>query len=334
GDSSLRTFTKKRYRYVGKEKDQESGLYYYGARYYAPWTCRFISVDPLAADYPYLTPYNYAGNKPITHKDIDGLQGTGDPPVENNVARQDNTRVATNVPNADNLKPVEPAEANVYQINKETGAAVKIDVSGLDLSKSDQAKLEKGGEFIYRNNRLSITSKETVNALNNPSEAGPLTEFALGKLKEDFKTYEGNFPENYYEDFGKALIEKSIELKGADSGIDAAQSFVNKDEFSEGMAILHAYESYVTQNADTGFDKAQHFIISATTQYNQGGLITDAKQYGKEVSDYVQSKFGKASGGFDSKDMLANNKGQAFGKALYDKYHPKPAEPRFRRFGE
>ena len=309
-------------------------MYYYGARYYAPWTCRFISVDPLAADYPYLTPYNYAGNKPITHKDIDGLQGTGDPPVENNVARQDNTRVATNVPNADNLKPVEPAEANVYQINKETGAAVKIDVSGLDLSKSDQAKLEKGGEFIYRNNRLSITSKETVNALNNPSEAGPLTEFALGKLKEDFKTYEGNFPENYYEDFGKALIEKSIELKGADSGIDAAQSFVNKDEFSEGMAILHAYESYVTQNADTGFDKAQHFIISATTQYNQGGLITDAKQYGKEVSDYVQSKFGKASGGFDSKDMLANNKGQAFGKALYDKYHPKPAEPRFRRFGE
>jgi len=75
--------TLKRYQYVHKERDEETGLYYYGARYYAPWTCRFISVDPLAADYPYLTPYNYAGNKPITHKDIDGLQGTGDPPVKN-----------------------------------------------------------------------------------------------------------------------------------------------------------------------------------------------------------------------------------------------------------
>ena len=53
GDSSLRTFIYKRYRYVGKEKDAESGLYYYGARYYAAWTCRFISVDPLAADYPF-----------------------------------------------------------------------------------------------------------------------------------------------------------------------------------------------------------------------------------------------------------------------------------------
>ncbi len=75
GDSSLRTFSKKRYRYVGKEKDLESGLYYYGARYYAAWTCRFISIDPLAYDYLHLTPYNYAGNKPINSVDIDGMQG-------------------------------------------------------------------------------------------------------------------------------------------------------------------------------------------------------------------------------------------------------------------
>lgn len=74
GDSSLRTFTYKRYRYVGKERDQESGMYYYGARYYVAWTCRFISVDPLAADYPFYTPYNYAGNKPINNIDLDGMQ--------------------------------------------------------------------------------------------------------------------------------------------------------------------------------------------------------------------------------------------------------------------
>ncbi len=75
GDSSLRTWTKKRYQYIGKEKDAESGLYYYGARYYAAWTCRFISVDPLAAKYAHLNPYNNAGNKVINQKDIDGLQG-------------------------------------------------------------------------------------------------------------------------------------------------------------------------------------------------------------------------------------------------------------------
>ena len=85
GDSSLRTFSKKRYRYCGKEKDEESGLYYYGARYYAAWTCRFISIDPLAADYPFYTPYNYAGNKPINKIDIDGMQEEGATPMDRNV---------------------------------------------------------------------------------------------------------------------------------------------------------------------------------------------------------------------------------------------------------
>jgi hypothetical protein len=31
----------KRYRYVGKERDEETGLYYMGARYYSPWLCRW-----------------------------------------------------------------------------------------------------------------------------------------------------------------------------------------------------------------------------------------------------------------------------------------------------
>jgi RHS repeat-associated protein len=62
----------KRYKYCGKERDEETGLYYYGMRYYAAWLCRFVSVDPLQFKYPYYTPYQYAGNKPITFIDLDG----------------------------------------------------------------------------------------------------------------------------------------------------------------------------------------------------------------------------------------------------------------------
>ncbi len=64
----------KRYKYVHKELDNETGLYYYGMRYYAPWIARFISVDPLQFDYPYYTPYQYAGNKPISYIDLDGAE--------------------------------------------------------------------------------------------------------------------------------------------------------------------------------------------------------------------------------------------------------------------
>ena len=64
----------KKYKYVGKERDDETGLYYYGARYYAAWIARFISVDPLQFEYPHYTPYQYAGNKPISYIDLDGLE--------------------------------------------------------------------------------------------------------------------------------------------------------------------------------------------------------------------------------------------------------------------
>ncbi len=62
---------------VGARLARWKGFYYYGAKYYAAWIGRFISIDPLAEKFPQLTPYNYAGNKPITHKDLEGLQGTG-----------------------------------------------------------------------------------------------------------------------------------------------------------------------------------------------------------------------------------------------------------------
>ena len=40
------------YKFTGKELGEETGLYYYGARYFDPRIGRFLSVDPLADKYP------------------------------------------------------------------------------------------------------------------------------------------------------------------------------------------------------------------------------------------------------------------------------------------
>jgi RHS repeat-associated protein len=114
--TSFGAFGKKRYRYVGKEKDEESGLYYYGARYFQPWSCRFISVDPLAADYPFYTPYQYAGNKPITKVDRDGLEETGASPQQNNV-EQPQKSIEQLVTIDPKLIPVKPNVPTVDQLN-------------------------------------------------------------------------------------------------------------------------------------------------------------------------------------------------------------------------
>jgi RHS repeat-associated protein len=100
--------SQKRYRYTGKERDDETGLYYYGARYYAAWLGRWVSCDPAIfktnyinhnrseqnQEYSFLSqrtksnqknnekspldknismsPYNYVANNPIIFVDPDG----------------------------------------------------------------------------------------------------------------------------------------------------------------------------------------------------------------------------------------------------------------------
>jgi RHS repeat-associated protein len=68
------TETPKRYRFCGKERDDENGLDYFGARYYAPWLARWLSVDPLAEERIQWTPYVYARNNPVVNQDPTGAQ--------------------------------------------------------------------------------------------------------------------------------------------------------------------------------------------------------------------------------------------------------------------
>ena len=56
----------------GKEKDSETGYYYFGARYYNSDLSLWLSVDPMADKYPSLSPYNYCAWNPMKLVDPDG----------------------------------------------------------------------------------------------------------------------------------------------------------------------------------------------------------------------------------------------------------------------
>ncbi|MCC6528611.1 MAG: toxin, partial [Polyangiaceae bacterium] len=67
----------KRYRYTGKERDEETGLAYHGARYYCPWLGRWTSADPAGlVDGPNL--YGYCRGDPVGGSDPSGLQPVND----------------------------------------------------------------------------------------------------------------------------------------------------------------------------------------------------------------------------------------------------------------
>jgi RHS repeat-associated protein len=60
------------YLFNAKELDEETGLYYYGARYYDPRTSIWLSTDPLQEKYPSISPYVYCAQNPVKLVDPDG----------------------------------------------------------------------------------------------------------------------------------------------------------------------------------------------------------------------------------------------------------------------
>jgi RHS repeat-associated protein len=71
------TETAKRYRYTGKERDEESGFYYHGARYYAPWLARWTSVEPNPME-DGANAYVFCRNSPTRFLDANGRNSVED----------------------------------------------------------------------------------------------------------------------------------------------------------------------------------------------------------------------------------------------------------------
>lgn len=62
------------YKFNARELDYETGLYYYGARYYDPKVSIWLGVDPLVEKYPSISPYVYEANNPVIDKK-NGMDG-------------------------------------------------------------------------------------------------------------------------------------------------------------------------------------------------------------------------------------------------------------------
>ncbi|MEL5720311.1 MAG: RHS repeat-associated core domain-containing protein [Treponemataceae bacterium] len=137
------------FRFTGKELDEETGLYYYGARYLDPKYSRWLSGDPAITDYMSgsdageggiyntvnLSVYHYAGNNPVKYVDPDGRELL---PIKNNrvgdavqklflnsptFKKQMNKLLASTNGKGDGLLTVITAESDKYAGNTQTQEA-------------------------------------------------------------------------------------------------------------------------------------------------------------------------------------------------------------------
>ena len=100
GETTFGSFASKRYRFTGKERDEESGFTYHGARYYAPWLGRWTSPDPTGpADD--LNLYAYVSGNPMGYVDQKGTDKTTPVPAADPVKATGTAPDATQSPQSD-----------------------------------------------------------------------------------------------------------------------------------------------------------------------------------------------------------------------------------------
>jgi RHS repeat-associated protein len=114
------------YLFNAKEFDEETGMYYYGARYYEPRLSLWMSVDPMQEKYPDINSYCYTYNNPINLTDptgmdwVEGKDGDITWRKEVNAENYSNQHDAVNLsPNPGNLvvKYVYPKDYNPTKLS-------------------------------------------------------------------------------------------------------------------------------------------------------------------------------------------------------------------------
>jgi RHS repeat-associated protein len=152
------------YGYNDKELWEEGDLNWldYGFRNYDPQIGRFPQLDPLTDDYPFLTPYQYASNDPITNIDIDGLEGMSSTGLVDVVVKN-SSRIGIN---------------QILTISKSVG--IKVGVVGLsEVSKR-----------ILDGHKHRIPQQMMIENLRDPNEAPLSSNPADYKESHSWKIFE------------------------------------------------------------------------------------------------------------------------------------------------
>jgi len=182
-----------RYGFNGKENDNEvkgdGNQQDYGMRIYDPRLGRFLSVDPLSKDYPWYTPYQFAGNMPILAIDLDGAEPENNPAssASQSAARSLVKTIATGssvnnaIKNPNTMNPISDGTLDLLGTNTKTG----------DNGYKTDTKEESASKY----NMYVSNSKKFIVDESNAKEFNDYETFVINKLLQNMVT--GNGPENY-----------------------------------------------------------------------------------------------------------------------------------------
>ena len=141
--------------FTGKERDEETGFGYFGARYMDhELMTMWLSVDPMADKYPGISPYNYCAWNPIILVDPDGR----DTSYYNLDGRQQFVKKG-----GSDINMMIVTRKNVDEESFDKGGYYAFDVNEIDFEKMDnmyKSSEVKGADEWYYRVRKDGTSTE------------------------------------------------------------------------------------------------------------------------------------------------------------------------------
>ncbi len=187
GESSFGGFARKRYRYMGKERDEESGLSQHGLRFYAPWLARWTSTDPAGAVDGWNL-YAFCRLNPLRFVDLQGTDAKERAIRDYSAEMERQAALRTEVNRLENT-----AAASQQKVNKAYETLDKLDASGLSERALDK-EIDRLNKTI---NQASQEFREAAAALpgarsqlrRSTEELGQLTR-RLTKLGVDVQRLE------------------------------------------------------------------------------------------------------------------------------------------------
>lgn len=203
----------KRYRFSGKERDDETGLYYFGARYYAAWLGRWTSSDP-AGFVEGLNLYLNSRNNPINFVDPNGTESKKLNPAgevswevpENVFKRTQGTGRKVRLPKEKAIKNFEAWMQKTHPSRKYTPGSVTIKWvkrKGVYVAKFNAEWLDSSGKALLpRKGEAGFV--ESMNAQPEAEYSDPsnkktrLTENEHTNPRAQTKAIEPTYDENAY----------------------------------------------------------------------------------------------------------------------------------------
>jgi RHS repeat-associated protein len=237
----------KRYRYTGKERDEESGLYYHGARYYAPWLGRWTNSDKLV-DGPNL--FSYVRGNPVQFVDSKGTQTephplqkknqepnpTSNASAQNEAVKTQNGLVATLATlfrDSGSLQAMDLALRDLYKETNIARASAVTDV--IDLYKAIDSDASKAATMARSASDLrNLLRAATQDQLTPVGQA-------LSKLLEKDRSW-AQIVKKYGDPFDKTLSAEqrlAIANKIAESSGKSSTAMNALQSLGKGLMVLN-----------------------------------------------------------------------------------------------